>query len=172
MERRDIEETVRKLSDEIEILGRKARGKGLAFHSLSTKEIERKLTSSQTPFITSMAWTSRGVATSSFYYSITVYNPDTTPPFYADLFAYFFFGPADMVPDVGTALLTTDQRLYRGFAQFPYMPSGTSGDVEFNYYFPSGVPLGMYVGNAFIFNRNNHGDNSHIDRTSISVEIV
>ena len=30
----------------------------------------------QTPFITSMAWTSRGSATSSFYYSITVYNPD------------------------------------------------------------------------------------------------
>jgi hypothetical protein len=68
--------------------------------------------SPQTPFITAMAWTSRGVATSSFYYSISVYNPD--PNFYANLFAYFFFGPADMVLDIGIALLTADNRLYRG----------------------------------------------------------
>ena len=81
-------------------------------------------------------------------------------------------GPADTVSEVGIALLTADQRLYRGFAQFPYMPSGSSGNVEFNYNFPSDVPLGMYVGNGFICNRNNHGSNSYIDRTSIDVEIV
>jgi hypothetical protein len=172
MEKRDIEETVRKLSDEIEILRTKARDKGLAFHSLTTKELETKLTSPQTPFITSMSWTSRGPTTSSFNYSISVYNPDTNPPFYANLFAYFFFGPADMVTEVGIALLTVDQRLYRGFAQFPYIASNTSGNVEFNYSFSSSVPLGIYVGNGFIFNRNNHGADSYIDRTSIDVEIV
>jgi hypothetical protein len=99
-----------------------------------------------------------------------VYNPD--PTFYANLFAYFFFGPADIVPDIGTALLTVDQRLYRGFAQFPYISSGSTSRVEFNYNFPSGIPLGMYVGNGFIFNRDHHGANSYIDRTSIDVEIV
>ena len=47
-----------------------------------------------------------------------------------------------MITDVGIALLTTDQRLYRVFTQFPYLVSSTSGNVEFNYSFPSGVPLG------------------------------
>jgi hypothetical protein len=65
-----------------------------------------------------------------------------------------------MVPDIGMALFTTDQRLYRTFAQFPYISSGSTGVVEFDYNFPTGIPLGMYVGKWIIFNRDHHGLNS------------
>ena len=169
MSKKDIQDTVRGLSDEIKVLREQARNKGLAFYGRTDEELERELESSQTPFITAMAWTSRSSATSPFYYSITVYNPD--PTFYSNLFAYFFFGPADMIEDIGIALLSVDQRLYRGFAQFPYVSSGSSSTVEFNYNFPAGIPLGMYVGNAFIFDRNNHGAGSYKARISIDVEI-
>jgi hypothetical protein len=167
---RDIQETIRRLSDEIEASRAQARNRGLAFSSPTTEELERELASSHTPVITAQAWVSRAPASSSFYYSVTVYNPD--PNFYSNLFAYFFFGPADMIVDIGIALLSADQRLYRGFAQFPYIQSGSSGRVEFNYNFPAGIPLGMYVGNAFIFDRNRHGADSYKTRTSINVEII
>ena len=97
-----------------------------------------------------------------------MYNPD--PNFYASLCVYFFFGPADMIVDIDTALLSVDPRLYRGFAQFPYISSASSGTVEFNYNFPTDIPLGLYIGNSFIFDRDNPGD-SYKERASIDVEI-
>ena len=77
-----------------------------------------------------------------------------------------------MVPDISTALLTADQRLYRGFAQFPYLSSDSTGTVEFNYNFPSDIPLGMYVGNGFIFNRDYDAANSYIERESIAGKCI
>jgi hypothetical protein len=160
---------IKKLSDQIEVLKEQARNKGLAFHALTTKELEKRLKSSHTPFIYTRSWSSRNSSTSSFYYSITVYNPD--PNFYANLCAFFFFSPADMIVDIDTALLSADQRLYRGFKQFPYIASDSSSTVEFNYKFPTDLPLGLYIGNSFIFDRDNPGANSYKDRASIDVEI-
>jgi hypothetical protein len=59
MEKRDIEQIIRRLSDEIEVLRAQARNKGLAFYSLTAEELKNKLTSSQTPFITAMSCKSR-----------------------------------------------------------------------------------------------------------------
>jgi hypothetical protein len=56
------------------------------------------------------AWSGYGSAIGSFVSEIYVHNPD--PNSYQFLFAYFFFGPANMIQDVGTALLSADQRLY------------------------------------------------------------
>jgi hypothetical protein len=169
MTKRDINETVKRISDEIEVLRDQATKRGLAFSSPTTEQLEKKLKSSQTPFINGMSWVSRAPAASSFFYDIYVYNPDPNP--YYNLFAYFFFGPANMVSDVGTALLSVDQRLYRAFKRFPYIFPNSSGVVEFNYNFPTGIPLGLYMGNGFIFQPDYHDVGSYMDRGCIDVEI-
>ena len=155
---------IKKLSDQIEVLKEQAINQGLAFHALTSKELEKRLKSSHTPFIYASSWSSRNSSTSSFFYSITVYNPD--PNFYARLCAYFFFGPADMIVDIDTALLSADQRLYRGFKQFPLIASNSSSTVEFNYKFPTDLPLGLYIGNSFIF------DHEDLGATHIRIEQV
>jgi hypothetical protein len=146
-ENKSIEDSIKRLTEKIAVLKDQATQKGLAFNSLTPEQLEKKLRSTQTPFITATTWTSRGPAFSSFYFSININNPD--PIAYFDLFAYFFFGPANMIADVGTALLSVDERLPKIYAQFPYISAGSSdGLVEFNYRFPSGIPLGLYMGNA------------------------
>jgi hypothetical protein len=166
---KDINNTLKKLSDEIDVLRNQARNKGLAFSSPTAEQLEKKLKSAHTPFIYSMAWTSSGSAIGPFTYYVYVTNPD--PNAYFDLFAYFFFGPANMVPDVGTALLSVDERLPRMFASFPYMSPGSNGSVQFNYKFSSGIPAGLYMGNAFIFLREVHDVGAYADRGCINVEI-
>jgi hypothetical protein len=76
-----------------------------------------------------------------------------------------------MVPDVGTALVTVDERLFRMFARFPYMSPGSNGTVQFSYTFPSGIPLGTYIGNAFVFSQSFHDVGTYADRASIYVEL-
>ena len=78
-----------------------------------------------------------------------------------------------MIPDVGTALLSVDARLPTMYAQFPYISPGSSdGLVEFNYRFPSGIPLGLYMGNGFVFLRSFNDVGNYVDRTGIYVEIT
>jgi hypothetical protein len=80
-----------------------------------------------------------------------------------------------MISDPTMALLAIDERLYRGYARFsPITPNGTSR-VVFDYEFPAGLPLGSYIGNAFIFEQLGPpiGPISPIyDRWTISVEII
>jgi hypothetical protein len=163
-------EKLKKLLEEIEILRQQATRRGLSFSSPTTKQLEKKLKSTHTPFISGMSWNHIGSAISTFPYYIYVYNPD--PDTYSNLFAYFFFGPANMVQDVGTALHSIDERLYRGFAEFPSVSSGSTTSVQFNYRFPSGTPLGLYMGNSFVFMRDYHDVGIYIDRGCINVEIT
>jgi hypothetical protein len=165
----DIKDRLKRLLDEIEVLRNQAREKGRAFSAPTAEHIEKKLTSAHTPFIYSNSWTPIGSPGNTFAYDITVNNPD--PNGYYNLYAYVFFGPANMVPDVGTALLTVDERLFRGFARFPYMSPGSNGTVLFNYTFPRFIPLGTYIGNAFIFLQNFHDVGTYADRASIYVEL-
>jgi len=155
--------------EEIEILRQQATRRGLAFSSPTTEQLEKKLGSKHTPFISGMSWTGWGSAISNFNYYIYVYNPDADS--YGELFAYFFFGPANMVQDVGTALLSIDERLYRGFANFPGVSSDSTTSVQFSYRFPRDIPLGLYLGNSFVFMRDYHDVGIYIDRGCINVEI-
>lgn len=166
---KDIKDTLKRLLDEIEVLRNQARDKGLAFSAPSAEHIEKKLTSAHTPFIYTTSWTSTGSPGNTFHYGISVNNPDPNAYYY--LYAYFFFGPSNMVPDVGTALLIVDERLFRMFARFPYMSPGSNGTVQFSYTFPSGIPLGTYIGNAFIFSQDFHDVGTYADRASMYVEL-
>lgn len=169
MEQKDISGIIKKLSKEIEIQKVRATKKGLAFSSPTIEQIEKKLRSSHTPFIISMSWSPNGSAIGSFFYYIYLYNPD--PSYYSDIFAYFFFGPANMIANSDTALLSIDERLYRAFAEFPLVNSGATVSVEFNYKFPDGIPVGLYMGNAFIFKREDYDVSTFIDRGCIDVTI-
>lgn len=170
-ESKNIEDTIKRLTEKITVLKDQASQKGLAFNSLTPEQLEKKLRSTQTPFIYVTSWTGHGPAFSSFSFSIYINNPD--PIAYFDLFAYFFFGPANMIPDVGTALLSVDERLPRMYAQFPYISAGSSdGLVEFNYRFPTGTPTGLYMGNGFVFLRGFNDVGNYVDRTGIYVELT
>jgi hypothetical protein len=147
---KDINNILKKLLDEIDVLRNQARNRGLAFSSPTAEQLEKKLKSAHTPFIYSIASTPSGsTGFNTFIFEAYANNPDPNP--YFDLFAYFFFGPANMVPDVGTALLSVDERLPKMFAKFPYMSPGSNGSVLFNYKFPIGIPPGRYMANMFIF---------------------
>jgi hypothetical protein len=165
----DIKDRLKRLLDEIEVLRNQARDKGLAFSAPTAEHIEKKLRSAHTPFIYTTSFTPTGSPGNTFHYAISVNNPD--PNGYYSLYAYFFFGPANMVPDVGTALLTVDERLFRAFARFPYMSPGSNGTVQFSYKFPIWIPLGTYIGNAFIFSQNFHDVGTYADRASMYVEL-
>jgi hypothetical protein len=166
---KNIKDTVRKLLDEIEVLRIQAWNKGLAFSSLTAEQLEKKLKSTHTPSIYGLVWTGSGSASSTFYCEFHVYNPG--PDTYYSLYAYFFFGPANMIPSVDTALLSVDERLFRMFAKFPNMSPSSNGSVQFKYSFPSGSTLGMYMGNAFLLLRSSHDVGAYLDRASIDVEI-
>jgi len=76
-----------------------------------------------------------------------------------------------MISDPATALLVVDERLFRGYMQFPPISSGAASRVVFNYNFPRGIPLGSYIGNVFIFERIVPVSPIY-DRYTIDVEVV
>jgi hypothetical protein len=168
---RDIKNTLKKLLEETEVLRNQARDRGLAFASPSSEQLEKKLrsSSSHSPFIMGMAYTGYGSPTDPFSFGIYVHNPDNF--LYYSLFAYFFFGPANMISNISTSLLSVDERLFRMFARFPFIYPGTGGAVNFNYKFPSGTQLGVYMGNAFIFTHEFFDVSTYADRGSIYVTI-
>ena len=142
-------DSIEKISDEIEAFRKESAERGLVFYSLTPEQVLEKLRSSTTPFIDSISYTSRSSAGIPFIFQIDVRNPDST--YHDGVFAYLFFGPATMIPDPSTALLSVDERLYRGYAKFPIICPNATSRVVFNYTFPIEIPLGFYIGNVFIF---------------------
>jgi hypothetical protein len=169
-EERDLQNALKRLTDEIQILKEQAARRGLAFTSPTTEQLEKKVRSRNTPFIYGIGWTSTGPVTGNFICQVFVNNPDSYDYYY--LYVYFFFGPANIIPDVSTALLSIDQRLYRGFAQIPYLSSGSTDSVQFNYNFPSGIPLGFYMSNVFLFKEEHFGVSPFLDRGGVEVEVT
>jgi hypothetical protein len=163
-------EKLKKLSEEIEMLRKHATKQRLAFSSPTTEQLKKKLESTHTPFIISQSWTDVGSAIGTFLYQLNIYNPD--PDSHDNLYAYFFFGPANMVQDVGTALHSVDETLYRGFVEFPPVSPDSYTYIIFNYRFPSSTPAGLYIGNSFIFIREPHDVGIYIDRGCIYVRIT
>jgi hypothetical protein len=76
-----------------------------------------------------------------------------------------------MIQDPAQALLSVDQRLYQGYELFPSIFPDDRSEVEFNYSFPKGIPLGTYFGNAFILDREVPVSPIY-DRYNIPVEII
>jgi hypothetical protein len=109
------------------------------------------------------------VISDTFVVQIGVIKRDTPIRYY--VFAYFFVGPSSMISDSATALLAVDERLCRGYMQFPPISPGATSRVVFNYDFPSGIPLGSYIGNVFIFERIVPVSPIY-DRYSIGVEVI
>ncbi|HKG88808.1 MAG TPA: hypothetical protein VKA95_10810 [Nitrososphaeraceae archaeon] len=77
-----------------------------------------------------------------------------------------------MVQDVGTALHSVDETLYRGFVEFPPVSSGSYTYIIFNYRFPSSTAVSLYIGNSFVFMREPIGVGISIDRGCIYVRIT
>lgn len=170
MTNKDVNNILKKLLDEIDVLRTQARNRGLAFSSPTTEQLEKKLKSGNTPIIISMAWSPSGSIFNTFIFEVYVTNPDPNP--YDDLFAYFFFGPANMISDVGTALVSVDERFSAMYAKFPFMPPGSNGLVRFNYKLPIGTTPGIYLGNTFIFLLDRFDVGAYATRGCMPIEIT
>lgn len=169
MEEEQINNAMEKLYKEIEVLKEQTIKRGLAFSSPTREQLKKKLRSTHTPFISGQSWKSIGYPLDTFKYIIYVHNPD--PNQYFNFYAYFFFGPANLIPDIGTALLSAENRLNRMFAEFPGFNPDSTEYVQFNYKFPSGTPPGLYLGNSFIFMMDQHDVGTYIDRGCIYVTV-
>jgi hypothetical protein len=168
--KKEINEHLRKILEDIKVRRKKADKKGLKFASLTEEQLRKKLKSLKTPFISFITWKYIGPVSSNFTLDITIYNPDPGPHYRVT--AYAFFGPANTISDVGLALISADPELNRMFAQIDQLNSGITGTFSFNFRFPTGTQLGLHLINGFIFVPNPFDLGDFIDRTCVDMTIT
>lgn len=141
-----------RILEEIEAHRKDAEKKGLAFAAPSEKEIRRKLQRTKSPMITFSRYTGGTLARGgSLYFGVGVFNPDPTPG--PGLIVYTFFGPANLIADVGIALSVADAR----FPKLTLTPTsidlapGASQLFDTTIPIPRDIAPGAYLLNAFLF---------------------
>lgn len=172
MEEKEIKNTLKKLSDKIELAKKEAKNKGFSFVSRTRKELEEKLRSVNTPFIGIMAWKGVGHISDTFTHEIGVFNPD--PVFATRLVGHLSFGPASLIANNNTALLSAYANFPRLYQEYPAIPSGDLKYIIFNYHFPiTTVTLSpLHLGNVLIFKNSTFETGSIIDRACTPVRII
>lgn len=154
---------------EIEKHRKDAEKKGLDFAASSEEEMREKLERSKSPMITSATYMATVARGSTLPFSVNVFNPDpTTGP---GLIVYTFFGPANMVADVGQALSVAD-------ARFPKLTStptsidlapGASQIFQTSIPVPADIAPGRYLVNAFLFRSIAFDVGFYLDRVMIPI---
>ena len=162
----DVKEELKKALEEIEFLKEQARGEGLPFSAPSEKELKEKINRTNTPYVSGQGW-SHGSPGSTFTYRVTIRNPDPTA---TSLNAYVFFGPANLVADVGEALRLADPRFPMLGARSIYVGAGSSTTTNFSIRIPE-VASSVYFGNCFVFRGSYHDVGSYIDRGFFPVNV-
>lgn len=139
--------------------------KGDNFVALTEEEIIRKLNRVNSPFITFQAWSGNAPPGGTINYTVGITNPD--PVSWSNLYAHVFIGPANPVPDVGTALLNVDPRFPRLTMPSFFgltLAANSQSSLAFSVKVPASIEPSNYLGNTFLFAANYHDLGTHLDR--------
>ena len=145
------------------------------FHGISDEELEKKLSSIESPFIN---WTSFGSAPPGGTVSMSagVYNPD--PVTQSFLFLHGFSGSGNAVPatDIGSYLLNVDTRFNR-LTQPPWIglslaPSTSSSALNFALKIPATIDKGPYIWNFALLQLAIFGVGKVFDRASFVFNVT
>jgi len=137
------------------------------FVGLSEDEIIQKLGKVNSPFLTFQGWSGSAPPGGSIGYTVGIHNPD--PVSRGNLYAHVFIGPANPVPDVGTALLNVDPRFPRLTMPSFFgltLAAGASSTLTFSVKVPANIEPSNYLGNTFLFAASSSYNDlgTHLDR--------
>jgi hypothetical protein len=143
-----------------------AKRQGWNYTSISEDELAAKLRRVHSPMIVFQGWSGLASPGGSISYSVGIYNPDPQP--HGSLYAHVFVGPANMAPDVSTALSAVDARFPRltmpAFFGLTVAPAATA-TLQFSVAVPSNVEKTNYLGNTFLFQATYHDVGTYLDRS-------
>ena len=151
-----FEKQSRKEKQEVEIISRDA--------------LVRKIRgeTSHSPYVVSLSWNAsmpRGSNTSA---SIGVYNPDPNVYPASQLFAHLFWGPGNIIPDVGAFLNSADPRFPQVAVGINTNPSPPINFATVNTIpLPNNVAAGTYLMNWVVFLRNSFDVGTYLDRACV-----
>lgn len=149
-----------------------ATAKGMNYTSASEAELARKLPHVNSPMIVFQSWSGSATPGGTITYNVGIYNPDPQQRIW--LYAHVIVGPANMVPDVGSALHTLDTRFPRlASPAFPGMTlaPGATATLHFSVAVPSNIDKSNYLGNTFLFQANYHDVGQYFDRSVFPFEV-
>ena len=143
-----------------------AKREGWNYTSISEDELAAKLNRVHSPMIVFQGWSSFTSPGGSISYTVGVYNPD--PQASSSLYAHVFVGPANMAPDVSTALSAVDPRFPRLTMPAFFgltVAAGATASLQFSVAVPGNVERTNYLGNTFLFQGNYFDVGIYLDRS-------
>jgi hypothetical protein len=136
---------------------------------LSRSDLVRKLLgrTSHSPFIVAISWFATAARGSTITASVGLFNPDPIPYLAGNLFAYAFWGPANVLPDLGDYLLSADPAFPRFAATLDAPPSPPISIATISIPLPTAVAAGTYLMNWLLFLRNPFGPGTFLERAGV-----
>ncbi len=167
----DIKRHTKKIKDEVE--KRRKEHKGENFQGIEPEDIEKKLSSVDSPFIFFMGWSPVSPG-ATLNISMGVFNPD--PVTVSSLYVYGFVGSGNADPNLGTFLLNVDER----FPRFAHpqafglsLPAGASSPTfTFAVKIPSTMDKGDYPWNFALMRWPGFGVGTMFDRSVLVFSVV
>jgi hypothetical protein len=169
---RDVKEELDRRLEEIELLRQQAQQQGLAFSAPTKEQLEKKIRgeTSNSPYITSMAWTSGAPRGSAATFQVNFSNPDASG--YYPVFASVFFGVANFFDNIADGFIGRDDRWPYLSSPPTNLSSGATGSASFNYTTPSVVAPSTYLGNVVLWRCEFHDKGVYFDRGGIYVTLT
>jgi hypothetical protein len=165
-----VQEEVKRLLEEIELLREQTQRRGLAFASLNEEELAQKIRgeTSNSPFFYSQGWTAATSPGNPAYVEIYYKNPD---PNYWYICVTIFFGLANFAADI-TAALAGQHPSWPYVSDVPTIVGANgSGNAKFNYTTPM-APRGTYLGNGVLWQPRTFDVGTYLDRSFFEVRLI
>lgn len=165
-----VQEEVKRLLEEIELLREQTKRRGLAFASLSEEELAQKIRgeTSKSPFFYYQGWTSATTPGNAAYVEIGYKNPDPT---FWQICVTIFFGLANFAADITTGL-AGQHRSWPYVSDVPtIVAAGGTGIAKFNYTTPM-VARGTYLGNGVLWQPRTFDVGTYLDRSFFEVRLI
>jgi hypothetical protein len=123
---------------------------------------------SHSPYIVSLSWNATAARGSNTGASIGVYNPDPTTYTSTTLYAHLFWGPGNMIADVGAFVNSADVRFPQFAVGIYTNPSPPINFATVNTIpLPANVAVGTYLMNWVVFLRNAFDVGTYLDRACV-----
>ena len=147
----EVNEALKRLLKEIEVLKEQARERGRAFASRSEEQLARKLRgeTSKSPFFTGWTWDQFTNSGNPSFFLANYFNPDPEVRF---CFVTIFFGVA-FLDDLSSAIGARDARWPYVSTEVVFLDTDATGIAEFIYQVPY-VTKGTYFGNFALWGWN------------------
>jgi hypothetical protein len=166
-----VQQEVKRLLEEIELLREQTERRGLAFASLNEEELTKKIRgeTSKSPFFYYQGWTSATTPGTAAYVEIGYKNPDPT---FSQICVTIFFGLANFAADITTALAGQHPGWpYVSDAPTIVAANGGSGVAKFTYTTPM-VARGTYLGNGVLWQPRTLDVGTYLDRSFFEVRLI